>query len=118
MKNLILGTLLLAGTTLFAQKISPDFEQEDTVIKGTFYYEDGAVKQEGTYKNGKLHGQWVMYAPDGSKMAIAHYKKGKKVGQWFYYQDQDLTQINYTDNRIAEVSQWKDRKIVYIPSKQ
>ncbi len=90
-----------------AQEITPQFEKEGDLIKGTYYYEDGSIKQEGTYKNGKLHGQWVSYGQDGKKNAIAYYEEGKKSGKWFFWHNDLLTEVDYNENIIAQVRKYK-----------
>lgn len=76
------------------------YEKQGDQIKGTYYYEDGSVKQEGANKNRELHGQWVSYGQDGEKNAIAQYQKGTKTGKWFFWHDDLLTQVDYKDNKI------------------
>lgn len=90
-------------TAVTAQGVKPVFEQEGELIKGTFYYEDGNVSQEGTYKDGKLHGKWISYDTSGKKIAMANYEKGEKAGKWFYWSADKLTEVDYNQNQIAEV---------------
>lgn len=99
---------VLFSTALTAQEIEPDFERTGELIKGTFYYEDGNISQEGTYKDGKLHGEWVSYDKDGKKTAIASYKNGEKSGKWFFWSGDTLTEVDYEENRIAEVRNYKN----------
>src|SRR5690606_4294936 len=90
-----------------AQDNQPRFEQQGELIKGTYYYEDGSIKQEGTYKNGKLHGQWISYGQDGEKNALAQYEEGNKTGKWFFWNDGLLTEVDYKKSRITEVHKYK-----------
>lgn len=85
----------------------PVFEQKGELIKGTFYYEDGSVRQEGTYKDGKLHGEWISYDQNGEKSAIARYNEGRKDGKWFFWSADRLTEVDYNNNSIASVNSWK-----------
>ena len=85
----------------------PVFEKQGDLIKGTFYYEDGSIRQEGTYKDGKLHGQWISYHQNGEKTAIAHYNQGEKEGKWFFWNGDRLTEVDYENSRIASVNNWK-----------
>ncbi|WP_372920271.1 toxin-antitoxin system YwqK family antitoxin [Salegentibacter sp.] len=112
-KSLITIALLVAGGSVMGQEIpEPVFEKDGELIKGTFYYEDGNIKQEGTYKDGKLHGEWISYNPQGEKEAIAEYTYGKKTGKWFFWSNDRLTEVNYNDNRIAKVNSWKSEGIL------
>ena len=111
MKNIkiILSAIaIMIGTIAGAQDIKPLYEKDGDLIKGTYYYEDGSIKQEGTYKNGKLHGQWVSYGQDGKKNALAQYEEGNKTGKWFFWNDDLLTEVDYNKNRIAEVRKYKN----------
>ncbi|MCM4159468.1 nicotinic acid mononucleotide adenyltransferase [Antarcticibacterium flavum] len=92
-----------------AQEKPPVFEEHGELIKGTFYYEDGSVRQEGTYKDGKLHGKWISYGQDGKKNALAEYAEGQKTGKWFFWSNGDvLNEVDYSENRIAEVKVYKN----------
>ncbi|MCM8569433.1 nicotinic acid mononucleotide adenyltransferase [Gramella jeungdoensis] len=106
---MLLAALFVAGGAAMAQNKDPKpvFEKQDDLIKGTFYYEDGNIRQEGTYKNGKLHGQWISYDQNGEKTAIAHYNKGEKEGKWFFWNGDRLTEVDYENSRIASVNKWK-----------
>lgn len=101
----VFAVMLSAG--MMAQDVKPVFEQEGELIKGTFYYEDGSISQEGTYKDGKLHGEWISYGQDGKKTAIAKYSEGNKIGKWFFWDDDVLKEVEYNNNQIAQVSVYK-----------
>ncbi|MGB8375786.1 MAG: nicotinic acid mononucleotide adenyltransferase, partial [Salegentibacter sp.] len=73
----------------------------------TFYYEDGSIRQEGTYKDGKLHGEWISYDQEGNKNAIAEYTNGEKTGKWFFWSGEKLSEVNYENSRIVSVNTWK-----------
>lgn len=81
------------------------------MVKGIFYYDNGVIQQEGTYKNGKLHGQWIAYDKDGKKNAVAYYQKGQKTGKWFFWQDKKLIEVDYNKNQIASVKTYKNENI-------
>ena len=108
-KNILLVAAFLAGGVAMAQESTPKpvFEKEGDLIKGTFYYEDGSVRQEGTYKDGRLHGEWVSYDQNGGKTAIANYENGKKSGKWFFWSENKLTEVDYKNSVIANVNSWK-----------
>ncbi|HSI69018.1 MAG TPA: hypothetical protein VK941_02215 [Gillisia sp.] len=106
----LLAIMAIAITTgLSAQEKQPVYENQGELIKGTFYYEDGSIRQEGTYKDGKLHGKWISYGQDGKKDAIAEYNQGQKTGKWFFWSNDDvLREVDYTENRIADVKVYKN----------
>lgn len=114
MKKLLMMTALVFTGALFAQDVKPEFEEQGDLIKGTFFYEDGAVKQKGTYKDGKLHGKWVAYDKTGAKTAVAQYANGKKTGKWFFWNNGNLTEVDYSNNTIAEVTTWDNSKTLVV----
>ena len=107
-KSMILaGVFLVSGATMAQNDApKPTFEKDGDLIKGTFYYEDGSVRQKGTYKDGELHGEWVSYDQNGEKKAIATYENGQKHGKWFFWEDNKLTEVDYKSNQIASVNKW------------
>ncbi|MCH4822684.1 nicotinic acid mononucleotide adenyltransferase [Gramella lutea] len=108
-KNILMAAIFVTGSVAMAQDKDPKpvFEKQGDLIKGTFYYEDGSVKQEGTYKDGRLHGEWVSYDQNGEKTAIANYENGKKSGKWFFWSEDKLTEVDYQNSVIASVNSWK-----------
>ena len=98
--------IMLSGIAA-GQDMKPRFEKQGELIKGTYYYEDGSIKQEGTYKNRKLHGEWISYGQDGEKNAIAQYEEGNKTGKWFFWNDDILNEVDYKMNKIVEVRKYK-----------
>ncbi len=56
--------------------------------------------------------QQVMVDTDGNKVAVAEYDKGQKVGKWFFWSDSALSEVDYSDNRVASVKNWKKDNLV------
>lgn len=108
MKRILFVAIVMFTGSLFAQDEKPDFTKKGDMVIGTYYFDDGQVKQEGTYKDGKLHGEWVAYNKEGDKIAMAKYKNGKKTGKWFFWNDGKLLEVDYADNKITNVSKWKN----------
>jgi antitoxin component YwqK of YwqJK toxin-antitoxin module len=106
-KSILVMAAFLIVSVITAQDIKPNFETQGELIKGTFYYQDGSISQEGTYKDGKLHGQWISYDQSGKRNAVANYEDGKKTGKWFFWTPNELTEVDYNYNRIAEVNTYK-----------
>jgi antitoxin component YwqK of YwqJK toxin-antitoxin module len=106
MKKYILPCLLLLSGVVFAQSIEPKYVIEGSLIKATYYYDNGKVKQEGYYKDGKVHGKWISYSETGSKISLGEYNKGIKTGKWFFWNQKNLSEVDYSDNRVAEVKKW------------
>ena len=106
MKKIIIAGLLLSAGVLSAQTKDHDFSIENNIVKATYYYENGNIKQEGSYKDGKLHGSWTSYNEDGTKLAMGEYKNGQKCGKWLFWTGAVLNEVDYADSRIAEVKKW------------
>jgi antitoxin component YwqK of YwqJK toxin-antitoxin module len=106
MKKIIFAAALLFAGMLSAQNVKPHHEIENTVIKSTYYYDNGAVRQTGFYKDGKLHGTWISYNEDGTKQALGEYENGKKTGKWFFWTGATLSEVDYNNSQIKDVKTW------------
>ena len=49
------------------------------------YYENGQVKEEPSYKDGKMHGDWVRYFPNGDIKGTRVFREGLREGLWVEY---------------------------------
>lgn len=112
MKNIIITATLLISSLMFAQKVEPKFEAVDNMVKATYYHDNGQVKQEGFYLDGKLHGEWISYNESGVKQTIGEYNKGSKVGKWFFWNTDKLSEVDFSDSRIVEVKKWSSETLV------
>lgn len=110
MKNIIITGALLFSSFIFAQKIEPKFEVVNNMVKATYYYDNGQVKQEGFYLDGKLHGKWVSYNENGVKQTMGEYDKGNKVGKWFFWSTNSLNEVDFSESRIVEVKKWSSKE--------
>jgi antitoxin component YwqK of YwqJK toxin-antitoxin module len=109
-KYLILAILLFTGV-IFAQDAKPVLEPFGNKVKATYFYENGKVQQVGFFENGKLTGTWVAFDEKGVKTSIGEYTDGVKTGKWFFWNDTNLSEVDYSDNRIASVKNWKQEAI-------
>jgi antitoxin component YwqK of YwqJK toxin-antitoxin module len=50
-----------------------------------FYYDNGQLGEEKTYKDGKREGPWVYYHDNGQLWSEGTYKDGEKDGPWVTY---------------------------------
>lgn len=108
-KNVLMLFTLLFGFVSFAQQERDLKINDDTnLIEVTYYHDNGVVSQLGSYTlDGKLHGEWLSFDEKGDKSVSAIYDNGKKVGKWFYWSDKTLKEVDYTNNAIVRVSEWK-----------
>ena len=111
MKNyMILGVLLFSGF-IFANH-PPKHEVLGDLVKSTYYNDNGTVSQEGFYKNGKVHGQWTSYDVSGKKKAMGEYNEGVKTGKWIFWNNATLSEVDYSNSRVAAVKTWKEEALV------
>ncbi|MEQ9262520.1 MAG: nicotinic acid mononucleotide adenyltransferase [Owenweeksia sp.] len=110
MRWMYTGCLMIMTVALLTAQPKPVYEKEGNKVRVTHFYEDGTVRETGTYaSNGKLHGDWFQYNEDGSVSYKAYYNNGKKEGKWFKWEDEGLTmyEIAYEDNKMKHVQKWK-----------
>lgn len=112
MKKLFIAVMLVVSGVIFAQESNVKHEIVNKMVKSTYYYDNGQIQQEGFYKKGKVHGEWISYDMNGQKVAIGKYENGKKVGKWFFWSGADLMEVDYTDTRVAQVKKWSSEAIV------
>ncbi len=113
MKRIVVLLVMMMFGTVIGQNIEPKLEVVGQLVKATYYYENGAIAQEGFFKNGKLEGNWTSYEVNGNVKDVAHYADGKKTGKWsFNNQGLNTTTVDYLDNQIVAVNNIKSNIIV------
>ena len=76
---------------------------ENGVAKEVWYYNNGNLKQTGSYLYGKKYGKWVEYYNNGAKKSVKYYdKEGKAAGKWTTY---------YENGRKWNASMYNDGKL-------
>jgi len=104
MKKSIVIALLLVSGFVFAQN-EPTLEEVSTLVKATYYFENGSIQQEGCFKEGKLDGKWISYTISGDIQAVAEYFKGEKTGRWKFYDNSVvIKEVDYSNNQIAFIN--------------
>lgn len=109
-KYLIMAAILFSGM-VSAQEIAPKLEAYGNLVKATYFYENGNVQQTGFFKDGKLEGQWVAYYENGNKKSVGEFVGGQKSGKWVLFNENALTEVNYADNAVASVKNWKQELV-------
>lgn len=99
---MFLACLFVFGFTQ-AQEVKPTYEKAGDLVKATYFYKDGSIKQQGFFKGKKLTGKWVSFGKTGERTAVAHYNNGLKVGKWVIWSEDGLKEINYKNNVVASV---------------
>lgn len=114
MKNYVLIFLvLLSSGVMLAQNTEPKFEKQEDLVKATYFYEDGTVKQMGFFMNNKLHGEWISYNNNGEKTTIAHYENGMKTGTWLVLNNGIVKEVTYNKNKIIEVKDLEENDLAF-----
>jgi len=107
MKKAIILVILFISAIGFSQDKATTYEKEGDLVKATYFYDNGDVKIQGYFKDKKLTGTWTRFDKKGNKTQIAHYNEGKKVGKWFVWNKESLKEINYDNNVVVAVNDWK-----------
>ena len=63
---------------------------------GRVFYDNGGIKEKGTYKNDEKDGPWVKYHDNGQLFRKGTYKNGKKDGPWVDYKPDGTVNEEYT----------------------
>ena len=76
-----------------------DGKMADGISRG--WWPDGTLKQERTWKNGKLNGLFIQYNEDGNKQKEGNYIDGKPCGIWilWYKNGQKEFEKTYKDGK-------------------
>ena len=117
MRKIIVIFIFMLGTVGYSQENRPTYMAEGDLVKVTYYYENGALKTQGFFKDKKLTGEWVGFDKSGNKVQLGYYDNGQKVGKWFVWTKESLKEINYEDNTIASVNIWKSESKVALNNK-
>lgn len=112
MKKLVIAAVLLVSGVMFSQEVKPKFEVEGEMVKATYFFDNGQIKEQGYYLDGKLHGKWISYNEDGSKQTMGEYDKGMKTGKWFFWNTNALNEVDFSNSRIADVKRWSREALV------
>ncbi|HEY0047588.1 MAG TPA: membrane-binding protein [Flavobacterium sp.] len=104
-KYMIMGMLLASGV-IFAQETAPKLEAQGKYVKVTYFHENGNIQQEGFFLDGKPEGKWAAYDAEGNKKSIGEYSNGMKSGKWLFWNGANLSEVDYSESRIATVKTW------------
>lgn len=112
MKNAVLIFAILMSFGMKAQEIKPTMEKVGKMVKATYYHDNGEIAQTGHIMKGKLEGQWFMFDAEGNKLASGKYDQGVRQGKWMFWEGQELSEVDFVDNKIVSVKKWNNAQIV------
>ena len=106
MRTFILTLVLMLGVTAMAQENKETLKtvtvKEGKLTKVNIYHENGQLAQQGYLKNNKLHGKWVKYSENGNLLCVAKYNRGKRNGTWLFWDNKDLTEVEFKNNKVLQ----------------
>ncbi|MBJ2173995.1 nicotinic acid mononucleotide adenyltransferase [Aureibaculum sp. A20] len=108
MKKIAVLLIVFCVSFSFAQENDNKvkLEKKGDITEATFYYDNGEIDQQGSFKDGKLHGTWTSFNLTGEKIAIGNYEAGKKVGKWIFKTNDVLKEVDYSNDQIEKVNSW------------
>ena len=110
MKNLFstFVIVLVFNLSMGAQNIQPTFEKLNDLVKATYYYTDGSIKEIGFFKGDQLHDQWISYDEKGNIKVMANYHCGKKEGTWYFKLKNSTKEVVFKENHVIRVKELKN----------
>ena len=111
MKKIVIIVALFIGSIAFSQQKNVQLEDVNGLVKATYLFNNGNIEQQGFFKDGKLDGIWTSYDENGNKKSVAEYKEGVKVGKWFFWNGNNLSEVDFSRNTIADVKKWNKESI-------
>ena len=109
-----LAVFVLMVNLSVAQAVEPTFEKQDDLVKATYFYDNGTVKEVGFFKDTKLHNQWISYSQEGQIKVVAFYNEGKKDGKWYLVGDTSVKEVTYKSNEIVKVEEVQELELSFI----
>ena len=117
MKNIYTIVIILVGVFSYSQSnidvknIGPEdlehmYNRLDPVSQVVIYHDNGNIYQKGFLKNDKLHGRWESFDNNGNLVVVGEYKNGKKKGKWFFWNDNQLKEVNFKNNKVLSHYSW------------
>ncbi|MBS9523876.1 hypothetical protein KI659_07595 [Litoribacter alkaliphilus] len=69
----------------------------------TYFFENGEIKAEGPYIQGRPEGEWKYYRESGELWKIGHYQSGLKHGPWVSFDKNGVEEfkLKYKNGKIA-----------------
>lgn len=109
MKKYILILFVSISFVALSQEVKkPILEVKGDLIMATYFHDNGLVHQQGFFtKAGTLDGLWTSYDFQGNKLSQGYYSNGSKTGQWLFWTEDYLKEVNFSESKIINVSEWQ-----------
>jgi len=105
---------VLMTSVSLAQQKEPSFEKQGDLVKATYYYDNGMIKEVGFFKNDKLHDKWVSYNKEGKIKVVALYNNGEKDGKWYVVGEDSVKEVTYKSNKVINVQEVEESEVSFI----
>lgn len=116
MRNLmILMIAVLVSSVSLGQTINytngavkSEYKQAGDLVAVTHYYESGAIKETGFFKNEIPEGKWETFAENGTKTAELNYQDGKRHGEFRVWDEfaSTYTEMNYANGDVIVANKY------------
>ena len=101
-----------AQESVIVEEENTRYEANGDLVEVTLFHDNGQVEQHGFFKDKKLHGTWNYYTNEGQKVAIGTYDHGVKTGKWFFWNDTTLKEVDFQNQKIVSINEWKDKTLL------
>jgi antitoxin component YwqK of YwqJK toxin-antitoxin module len=72
----------------------------------SYYYENGKLKEIGSFIDGQRHGTWIRYDENGNKLAEGNYNNGLKDGKWMIWDENGNKRFEFSYQNGQKYSIW------------
>ena len=105
--QMILIFVFVFGFTFsYGQATKVERTASTQVMKFTQFHDNGEIAQHGHIYRNKLDGVWESFDSEGNKIAVGNYDNGVKAGTWFFWTDEQLIEVEFTNNKVQDVIYW------------
>ena len=105
--HMILIFVFVFGCTFsYGQTTKIERTTSPQLMKLTQFHDNGEIAQHGHIHRNKLDGVWESFDAEGNKIAVGNYENGVKAGTWFFWDDKQLIEVEFADNKVLDVIYW------------
>ena len=110
-KMISIFVFVFGSTFLYGQTTKLERTTSPQQMKLTQFHDNGEIAQQGHILRNKLDGLWESYDIEGNKIAVGNYDNGVKDGTWFFWTDEQLIEVEFTENKVQDVIYWNTTKM-------
>ena len=105
--QIILIFVFVFGFTFsYGQTTKVERTASTQVMKFTQFHDNGEIARHGHIYRNRLDGVWESFDAEGNKIAVGNYDNGVKAGTWFFWIDEQLIEVEFTNNKVQDVIYW------------